>query len=135
MDCRDAQQKLLESFESTLPADGKRELERHLAACPNCAEFGELLNKIDVHFKEEIIAPRLSPGFRAALQARIDRQPHRLWTHWLPDAAYLAGSGAALLCCVLLLPFSASSVVWVGTVIAAVGYSLQTLLVSSLEEL
>lgn len=135
MDCRDAQQKLLESFESTLPADGKRDLERHLVACHDCAEFGELLNKIDVHLKEVITAPRLSPGFRAALRARIDRQPRGLWTHWLPDVAYLAGSGAALLCCILLLPFSASSVFWIGTVIAATGYSLQTLLVSSLEEL
>ena len=43
MDCQDAKEKLLESLEGALSADGKRQLERHLIACPNCAEFGELL--------------------------------------------------------------------------------------------
>jgi anti-sigma factor RsiW len=135
MDCQDAKEKLLESLEGALSADGKRQLERHLIACPNCAEFGELLNKIDVQLKEAITAPRLSPGFRAALRARIDRQPRGLWRHWLPDVAYLVGSGAAILCCVFLLPFPASSVLWIGSLIAATGYSVQTLLLSSLEEL
>jgi len=135
MDCQDAREKLLESFEGALSAEGKRQLERHLIACPNCAEFGELLNKIDVSLEEAITAPRLGPGFRAALRARIDRQPRRLWAHWLPDVAYLAGSGAAILWCVVLLPFPASAVLWIGALMAAITYSFQALLFSSLEEL
>ena len=135
MDCQDAKEKLLESYESALSGESKRELERHLTACPHCAEFGALLNKIDAQLKGAITAPRLDPGFRAALRARIDRQPRRLWAHWLPDVAYLAGSGATILCCVFLLPFPASSVLWIGALIATTGYSFQTLLLSSVEEL
>jgi anti-sigma factor RsiW len=135
MDCQDAKEKLLESYESVLSDDSQRQLERHLTACPNCAGLSALLNKIDVELKEAITAPRLSPGFRAALRARIDRQPRGLWTTWLPDVAYLAGSGAAILCCVLLLPFPASSVLWIGALIVTTGYSFQTLLLSSAEEL
>jgi anti-sigma factor RsiW len=135
MDCQEAKEKLLESFDGALSPDDSRQLERHLIACPNCAEFGESLNSLDVQLKEAITAPRLGPGFRAALRARIDRQPRRLWAHWLPDVAYLAGSGAAILCCVFLLPFPASAVLWIGSLIAVTGYSFQTLLLSSLEEL
>ena len=135
MDCQDAKEKLLESYESELSGESKRQLERHLAACPNCVGFAASLNKIDVQLKEAIRAPRLSPGFRAALRARIDRQPRGLWTDRLPDVAYLACSGAAILCCLFLLPFPASSVLWIGALIAATGYSFQTLLFSSVEEL
>jgi anti-sigma factor (TIGR02949 family) len=135
MDCQDAQEKLLESFDGALSPDDSRQLERHLAACPNCAEFADLLNALDLQLKEAITAPRLSPGFRAALQTRIDRHPQRLWMHWLPDVAYLAGSGAAILWCAVLLPFPASAVLWIGALIAAISYSFQALLFSSLEEL
>jgi anti-sigma factor RsiW len=135
MDCQDAKEKLLESYDGALSPDDSRQLERHLIACPNCAEFGELLNALDVQLKEAITAPRLSPGFRAALQTRIGRQPPGLWTHWLPDVAYLAGSGAAILWCVVLLPFPASAVLWIGALMAAITYSFQALLFSSLEEL
>lgn len=135
MDCQDAQEKLLESFEGALSLDDWRQLEMHLIACPDCARFAELLKTLDLQLKQAITAPRLSPGFRAALQARIDRQPRGLWTHWLPDVAYLAASAAATLWCVVLLPFPASSVLWIGTLIAATGYSFQALLFSALEEL
>ena len=135
MDCQDAQEKLLESFDGALSPDDSRQLESHLAACPNCVEFGELLKALDLQLKESIMAPRLSPGFRAALKARIDRQPRGLWTHWLPDVAYLAASAAAILWCVVLLPFPASAVLWIGALITALSYSFQALLFSSLGEL
>ena len=135
MDCQEAKEKLLESFDGGLSADDSRQLARHLCACPNCAGFGELLKTLDLQLKEAITSPRLSPGFRAALRSRIDRQPRRLWTHWLPDVAYFAASGAAILWCVVLLPFPASAVLWIGALTAATGYSFQALLLSSLEEL
>ena len=135
MDCQDAKEKLLESFDDALSPDDSRQLERHLTACPKCAEFGELLNTLDIQLEEAIVAPRLSPGFRAALQTRIARQPRGLWTQWLPDVAYLAGSGAAILWCVVLLPVPASAVLWIGALTVAITYSFQALLFSSLEEL
>jgi len=135
MDCEDAKGKLLESYDSALSGDTKRQLETHLTACSNCARFAAALNKIDTQLKGAIVAPRLSRAFRAGLRARIDRQRRPVWAHWLPDAAYLAGSGAAIICCALLLPFPVLSVLWAGVLTATTGYSFQTLLLSSVEDL
>jgi anti-sigma factor RsiW len=135
MDCQDAKEKLLESFDGALSPDDRRRLESHLAACPECAEFNNLLHALDVGLKEAITAPRLSAGFRTGLQAKIERHSRELWLDWLPDAAYLAGSVAAIVYCVFLLPLPASVVLWIGTLIAATGYSMQALLLGSLEEI
>jgi len=135
MDCLDAKGKLLESFDGPLSPDDHGRLETHLAACPECTEFNNLLNALDVRLKEAITAPRLSGGFRTALQAKIERHSHELWLDWLPDAAYVAGSVAAIVYCVFLLPFPASVVLWIGVLTAAIGYSFQALLLGSLEEM
>jgi len=135
MDCQDAKEKLLESFDGALSPDDRRRLESHLAACPECTEFNNSLHALDVRLKEAITSPRLSAGFRTALQAKMERHSHELWLDWLPDAAYVGGSVAAIVYCVFLLPFPASVVLWIGTLIAATGYSLQALLLGSLEEI
>jgi len=135
MNCQDAQEKLLESFDGALSPDDRCRLESHLVACSKCTEFSNLLNALDVGLKEAITAPRLSAGFRTALQAKIERHPRELWLDWLPDAAYVAGSMAAIVYCVFLLPLPVSAVLWIGTLIAATGYSFQALLLGSLEEM
>jgi anti-sigma factor RsiW len=134
MDCRDAKEKLLESFDGALSPDDRHQLESHLAACPECTEFNNLLNALDVGLREAITAPRLSAGFRTALQAKIERQSRGLWLDWLPDAAYVAGSVAAIVYCVFLLPYPASVVLWIGVLTAAIGYSFQALLLGYMEE-
>jgi len=134
MDCQDAKEKLLESYDGALSPDDRRRLDSHLAACPECGEFNNLLNALDVSLREAIVLPQLSAGFRTALQAKIERHSRRLWLDWLPDAAYVVGSVAAIVYCVVLLPPPASVVLWIGTLTAAIGYSFQALLLGSLEE-
>jgi len=135
MNCQDAEEKLLEGFDGALSPDDRRRLENHLTACPECTEFNNLLIALHVGLKEAITTPRLSAGFRTALHAKLDGHSRELWLDWLPDAAYVGGSVAAIVYCVCLLPFPASVVLWIGVLTAAIGYSFQALLLGSLEEM
>lgn len=133
MDCHDAQERLLESFEGALSPQEKGQLERHLSECAECARFAVLQSQLDLRLHEEIAAPQLSSGFQARLQARIARQRREPWPDWLPDVAHLAGSAVAIGSCIFLLPLPVPVVLGTGILVALLTYSLQTLLVSALE--
>jgi hypothetical protein len=135
MDCRDAQDKISECIDRPLSPDERRQLDIHLASCAQCTEFSQLQTTLDLQLRQAVTAPQLGVDFRARLYARIDPKPRGMWPHWLPDVGYLAGCGVAVLCCVLLLPFPVSRMLWIGGLATAIGYSLQTLLFTSLEEL
>lgn len=135
MDCQDARDRISDGLDRPLSPDERRELDIHLASCGECAEFSHLQTTLDLQLRGAITAPRLGADFRARLYARIDPQPRGLWPHWLPDVGYLAGCGVAILCCVVLLPFPAAKMLWIGGLATAIGYSLQALLFTSLEEL
>ncbi len=134
MNCRETQERLLESFEGAVSPLEKSQLERHISECPECAQFAVLQSQLDLRLQEGIAAPQLNSGFRAGLQARIARQPREPWPDWLPDLAYLAGSGVAIGACALLLSFPVPVVLGTGVVVAFLAYSLQTILVSALEQ-
>ena len=134
MDCRETQERLLESFEGLLSPLEKSQLEGHIAKCPECARFAAEQSRLDVRLHETITAPQLGPGFRAALRARIAREQPEPWPDWLPDVAHLAGSGLAIASCALLLPLPVPVVLEAGVLVAFLSYSLQTLLVSALEQ-
>jgi anti-sigma factor RsiW len=134
MDCRETQERLLESLDRLLAPQEKSQLEGHIAACPECAQFADLQSQLDVRLREAIAAPQLSSGFRAALLARIAQEPRERWPDWLPDMAFLAGSGLAVASCALLLPVPVPVVLGTGVVVAFLAYSVQTLLISVLEQ-
>ena len=133
MDCRETQERLLESFESVLSPLEKGQLERHVSECPECEQFAALQSQLDLRLHQEITAPQLSSGFRASLQARIARERREPRPDWLPDVAHLAGSAVAIGSCVLLLPLPVPVVLGAGVLVAFLAYSLQTLLISALE--
>ncbi len=134
MDCHETKERLLESLEGALSPLEKGRLERHLSECAECARFAVLQSQLDLRLREEIAAPQLSSGFRAGLQARIARQPREPWPDWLPDVAHLAGSAVAIGACIFLLPLPVPVVLGTGILVALLTYSLQTLLVSALEQ-
>lgn len=134
MDCREIQESLLDSLEGTLSPLEKSQLARHLAECPECAQFAVLQSELDLRLREEFAAPQLSSGFRAGLLARIARQGREPWPDWLPDVAHLAGSGVAIGLCALLLPLPVPVVLGTGVLVAFLTYSLQALLVSALDQ-
>lgn len=134
MDCRETQERLLESFDEAVSFLEKDQLERHISGCPECAQFAVLQSQLDLRLRQEIAAPQLSSGFRPGLQACIARQRREPWPDWLPDVAHLAGSGVAIGSCALLLPLPVPIVVGTGVLLAFLTYALQTLLVSALEQ-
>ena len=134
MDCREAQERILESFDGDRAPLEKSQLERHIAECPECARFAALQTQLDLRLHEHIAAPEFSPGFRVGLQERIAREPRERWPDWLPDLVHLAGSGLAVVSCALLLPLPVPAVLGTGVLVSLVTYFLQTLLVSALEE-
>src|SRR5215471_15518865 len=99
MNCRETQERLLESFDGLLSPLEKSQLEGHIAKCPECAGFAAEQGRLDLRLRETITASQLGPGFRAALRARIAREQREPWPDWLPDVAYLGGSGLAISTC------------------------------------
>ena len=134
MDCREAQQRLLESFESPLAPLEKGQLEEHMSKCPECEQFAATQSQLDLRLRKAMVAPQLSSGFRARLRARIARQQRERWPDWLPDVAHLVGSGLAIIACALLLPLPIPFVLEAGVLVAFLTFAMQTLLISTLEQ-
>ena len=134
MDCQAMEERLLEGFDRALSPQEKEQLERHLSECQECAQFAASQSHLDLRLQEEIAPPQLSPSFRVGLQALIAQVRREPWPDWLPDVAHLAGSAVAIGSCVLLLPLPVPVVLGAGVLVALIAYSLQTLLVSSLEQ-
>jgi len=133
MDCHAIQERVLERFESVLTPQEKEQLDRHLLECPECTEFAALQSHVDVQLHKEIAPPTLSPRFRADLQVRIAQERQARWPHWLPDVAHLVGSATAIGLCTFLLPLPVPIVLGTGALAALGAYSLQTLIVSTLD--
>lgn len=134
MDCYEIEERILEGFEGTLSSEEKEQLESHLSACPRCAQFAALQRELDVRLQEGIASPLLSPSFSVALHAKMAQMRPEPWPDWLPDVAHFAGSAVAIVSCALFLPLPVPVVLGVGTVVALVAYSLQTVIVGTLEQ-
>lgn len=134
MDCQGIQEKILEGFEGILSSEEKEQLDRHLSECPECAEFAALQSRLDVRLQEFISPPQLRPDFRVGLHAQMAQVRRETWLDWLPDAAYVAGSAVAVGSCALLLPLPVHVVLGAGVLVALIAYTLQTLVVGTLEQ-
>jgi|SRR5579864_121767 len=134
MDCFEVQERIFEGFEGELSSEKKKQLDRHLSACPACAQFFALQSRLDVRLREEITPPRLSASFRVSLQERKSHLRREPWPDWLPDFAHLAGSAVAIGVSAVLLPLPVPVVVGTGVVVALAAYSLQTMLVGTFEQ-
>ncbi len=139
MNCRDAQERILESFDAKLRAaefrdEDKSGLAKHLAGCQECTRFAALQSQLDLQLQEQITSPLLSPHFRAAVLAKAAGQEHDLSADWLPDAAYFASSAAGLALSVVLLPFAASTILMTGALVVGGAYLLQTFVSSVLQQ-
>ena len=126
MNCPEARAKILERFDDRVSSAEKQEVEHHLSACDNCPQFAELQRAIDRQLIESLKVPVVSVDFQPKLRRRIQSYQREQWATWLPDAAYLAGSAAALLLCTALLPIPHSIVLSSGAVIAMAAYVMQS---------
>ena len=134
MNCSEAQEKILASFDRDVFPGQRDALDKHLSECATCSEFTALQSQLDLFLREQIIAPQLSASFRAAVRAKIASQHSDMLPAWLPDVAYVAGSVAGLALGAVLLPFAATTVVEIGASVAIVVYLLQTFLRTALQQ-
>lgn len=134
MNCREAQEQILASFEGDVFPGQRDALDKHLSECATCSDFTALQSQLDLFLREQIVAPQLSARFRAAVRAKIASQHSDMLPAWLPDVAYVAGSVAGLALCAVLLPFAATTVIEMGASVAIVVYLLQTFLRTALQQ-
>jgi hypothetical protein len=134
MNCRDAQEIILASFDSDASQAERNDLDEHLSACADCFDFATSQRRLDLLLREQIIAPQLSAGFKAAIRAKVALSPPDMLPAWLPDVAYGAGTVAGLALSAAFLPFAATTVMAMGTSVAIAVYLLQTFLRTALQQ-
>lgn len=134
MDCKQAQEEIIESFENARPVDVQVEIDAHVADCPACAAFAATQKALDARLGAALIAPEMSPMFRTALRKRIRRETMRVWPDWLPDLLHFASCGVVTLFCAFLLPFSVSSILGAGAITTMTTYVLLTVVRVTFED-
>ena len=133
MDCRQTQERILDSLAEFQTPANRRDVEDHLAGCEACRNFSQAQMALDHQLSAAISAPSLSPLFRSSLAARLRRERPSVWPEFLPDVAHLAGCLCATALCLMVLPFAPRPVLLAGLSFTLVSYFAQTLLQGSLE--
>ena len=75
MDCRKAQEQILESLAEPRAGANTPDLDTHLAGCEACRSFSETQFMLDLQLSAAISVPPLSAAFRTSLAKRIRREP------------------------------------------------------------
>jgi hypothetical protein len=133
MNCKEAQEQMLESLAEAHPGAATPGLEAHLAGCEDCRSFRATQLLLDRELTAAISIPTLHPALRAAVLDKIRREPLPVWPEFLPDVAHLAGCVCATAVCLSLLPLPAGTVLLAGLAFTATTYVLQTAIGGSLE--
>ena len=120
MDCRQAQEAILEMFDGAESPD----FDAHVGACRHCAAFLAGQTALDRRLSTLLAPPELSPSFRSALRERVQREEPGMWPQALPDIVHVATCLAATLLCAVLLPFGVGPVLAAGVLVTAATYLL-----------
>ena len=127
MDCRHAQESILESLVEPLNTNPLADLERHLASCKDCRSFAASQRNLDTRLAEAFPLSQLSPAFRSVVKARIRRDPMLVWPDFLPDLAHVGGCALGIAVLVLLWPRH-SEILLAGAAFTGVTLFLQAVL-------
>lgn len=92
MKCKDAEKRLLRSFDSELAGATKTELDGHLASCPGCrekqSEYGALLKNLKIEDAEPL--PYFWERLETKLRERERVEPWTIWARWSRRAVPVA---------------------------------------------
>lgn len=129
MDCKQAQEAILEALDAktSFPTE-------HLADCAHCREFAQLQSSLDLQLGKILVAPPLSPAFRASLKKTVQHSSPRPWPESLPDIAHVTGCAVATILCAAMLPVPSSMVILSGAALTAVTYAMQCVVRGLMEE-
>jgi hypothetical protein len=133
MDCKTAQEQILESLAEIRSCVNTPDLETHLAGCEACWNFSETQFMLDLQLSAAISAPPLSAAFRFSLAKRLRREPLEVWPEFLPALAHVVGCSCATALCLFVLPFAAGPVMLAGLAFTLVTWFVQAVLQGSLE--
>src|SRR5436305_4246275 len=134
MNCQQACQTVLESFDGPMVAELHLAMENHLATCEACRQFAEVQQAIDARLTEALPLLCLSAGFRGSLRRKLADDPVApRWSESLPDIAHLAGCAFGIILLLLVMPKYSSTILMAGGGFTAITYFLQSVLRSSLQ--
>jgi predicted anti-sigma-YlaC factor YlaD len=92
MKCKDAEKRLLRSFDGELEGATKTELDSHLASCPGCrekqSEYGVLLKNLKIEDVEPL--PYFWERLETKLRERERVEPWTIWARWSRRAVPVA---------------------------------------------
>jgi len=92
MKCKDAEKRLLRSFDGELEGATKAELAGHLKACPGCrkkqSEYGLLLKNLKIEDAEPL--PYFWQRLETKLRERERVEPWTIWAKWSRRAVPVA---------------------------------------------
>ena len=115
MECAHIQDELLESLIEPRPAAVRALIDAHLHTCATCARFAATQAQVDAGLRAALQPPVMSPRVRALVRERTRREGvPALWPDYLPDLVHFASCGIVTIVALVLLPFSASTVIAVG---------------------
>ena len=135
MNCREAQQSILESLAASMDDADKVNIEQHVIGCEACRKFREEQLALDQQLIIALQPPSLSPHFRKSVIYGLRRDQFDVWRDSLPDVAHVSGCAAAIGILVKLLPYPAHSILTAGLGVALLTYFLQDVLRGSMEAL
>jgi len=133
MDCREAQEQILESLTEPRLGEDSAGVGHHVAECDNCRRFFETQRQLDWQLSRAIAAPPLNPRFRKSVMEKARREPYFIWHEFLPDKAHLAGCACATALSIWILPFSTGSIFFAGSVFTLATYFIESALRGALE--
>jgi hypothetical protein len=134
MDCTQARERILETFDGGQMSLEQEALLRHLSTCEPCARFLNFQHALEGKLEESMANVALSPGFATRLRTKLRTRRLEWWPSWLPDVAYLSGTTLGVVLCVELLPLPAAVVVPLAVGFAIAAYVVQVTLAAVLEE-
>jgi hypothetical protein len=132
MDCTEAQEQILESFEAPLPPAQHAQLVTHIANCPGCRRFYEVQQQIDRRLQTALQSATANANWHASVHRAIRRDAMAAWPDFLPDVAHLAGCAAGVAASFLLLPWHSRTILLAGAAFTLLTFFLQAVLRSYL---
>jgi anti-sigma factor RsiW len=133
MNCEHAQQALLDSLDSPIPAELDQAMDNHVRSCEACFRFAEQQRALDVRLTAVMSVVSLNSRFRSSLRAKLSDRRIPDWPESLPDIAHLAGCALAILLLLVALPQYSGAILAGGMGFTAVTYFAQAVVRSSLE--
>ena len=133
MNCEQARETVLESFDAPLKAELQLAMQDHMATCEACRQFAELQQAIDARLAEALPLVSLSAGFSRSFREGLAEPVEPSWSESLPDIAHLAGCAFGIVLLLLTMPQHSKIILVAGGGFTVMTYFVQAVLRRALE--